>query len=224
MCRRARRSFSGSVLPEWVSSALPSKTRNPDHQSTCDTSIEHRGSRSRFLNFARVSVMETPTPPPRGYTVTMLSCGMPFRLNEVRTPCGLSWRNCSIWGGSCAGVGIGTLLGEGAVDSTARPAFYPAPPPPGLTVGAAPPQDAQKGPDARRGRTAGREAYLLGLAHARPDRRIRSPRLRLRFALRERSAAGANDADGPFSAPCGPAGADQQEDGAPPLVAGVGVL
>jgi len=48
------------------------------------------GSRNRFLNFARVSVMEMPTPPSRGYTVTMLSCGIPFRLNEVRTPCGLS--------------------------------------------------------------------------------------------------------------------------------------
>src|SRR5262249_6383383 len=88
--------------------ALPSKTRNPDHQSTCETRIEHRGSRSRFLNFARVSVIETPTPPSRGYTVTMLSCGMPFRLNEVRTPCGLSWRNCSICGGS--GVGMRALL------------------------------------------------------------------------------------------------------------------
>jgi len=48
------------------------------------------------LNFIRVSVMEMPTPPSRGYTVTMLSWGMPFRLNEVSTPCGLSWMNCSI--------------------------------------------------------------------------------------------------------------------------------
>src|SRR4030095_5182152 len=45
-----------------------------------------RGSRSRFLNFMRVSVMEMPTPPSRGYTVTMLICGMPFFLNVVSTP------------------------------------------------------------------------------------------------------------------------------------------
>jgi len=31
MYRRARRSASGSVLPEWISSARPSKTRKPDH-------------------------------------------------------------------------------------------------------------------------------------------------------------------------------------------------
>src|ERR1051326_5358404 len=30
----------------------------------------------------------------------MLSWGIPFRLNEVITPCGLSWMNCSIWGAS----------------------------------------------------------------------------------------------------------------------------
>src|SRR5438309_3311383 len=109
MWRRARRSVSGSLLPEWTSSARPSKTRNPDHQSACDTSTEHRGSRKRFLNFARVSVMEIPTPPSRGYTVTMLSCGMPLRLNEVRTPCGLSWRNCSICGSNGVDVGMGGL-------------------------------------------------------------------------------------------------------------------
>src|SRR5262249_15770257 len=33
MWRRARRSVSGSLLPECTSSALPSKTRKPDHQS-----------------------------------------------------------------------------------------------------------------------------------------------------------------------------------------------
>src|SRR6266850_4762720 len=110
MWRRARRSTSGSALPEWTSSALPSNTRKPDHQSTCETSTEQRGSRRRFLNFARVSVMEMPTPPSRGYTVTMLSCGMPFRLNDVSTPCGLSWRNCSICGGSGRSVGMLSLL------------------------------------------------------------------------------------------------------------------
>src|SRR5882724_488557 len=106
MWRRARRSTSGSALPEWTSSALPSNTRKPDHQSTCETSTEQRGSRRRFLNFARVSVMEMPTPPSLGYTVTMLSCGMPFRLNDVSTPCGLSWMNCSICGASGAWVDI----------------------------------------------------------------------------------------------------------------------
>src|SRR4029434_7785906 len=110
MWRRARRSASGSVLPEWTSSARPSNTRKPDHQSTCDTSTEQRGSRSRFLNFARVSVMEMPTPPSRGYTVTMLSCGIPLRRKDVRTPWGLSWRNCSIWGGNGFGVGMRALL------------------------------------------------------------------------------------------------------------------
>src|SRR6267143_1186012 len=68
----------GIGVPEWVSSALPSKTRNPDHQSACEISTEQRGSRSRFLNLVRFSVMEIPTPPSRGYTVTMLSCGMPL--------------------------------------------------------------------------------------------------------------------------------------------------
>jgi hypothetical protein len=72
------------------------------------------------LNFARVSVIDIPTAPSRGYTVTMLSCGMPFRLNEVRTPCGLSWRNCSIWGASGVGVGMEALLREDALESTAR--------------------------------------------------------------------------------------------------------
>jgi len=43
------------------------------------------------------------------------------------------------------------------------------------------------------------EAYLLWLARARQDLRIRSPRLRRRLAQRERAAAGANEADGPFS-------------------------
>ena len=94
------RSASASVFPECVSSALPSKTRKPDHQSAWEMSTEQRGSRRRFLNFMRVSVMEMATPPSRGYTVTMLSCGMPFRLKEVSTPCGLSWMNCSIWGAS----------------------------------------------------------------------------------------------------------------------------
>src|SRR4026209_735250 len=110
MWRRARPTAAGSVLPEWVSSALPSKTRKPDHQSACEISTEQRGSRSRFLNFIRVSVMEIPTPQSRGYTVTMLSWGIPFRRNEVRTPCGLSWTNCSIWGASGAAVGISPLL------------------------------------------------------------------------------------------------------------------
>src|SRR5258705_10362000 len=110
MCRRAFLRASGSVLPEWGSSALPSNTRNPDHQSACEISTEQRGSRSRFLNFIRVSVMEIPTPPSRGYTVTMLSWGIPFRRNEVRTPCGLSWMNCSIWGAIWASLGIGALL------------------------------------------------------------------------------------------------------------------
>src|SRR2546428_3915584 len=106
MCRRAMRRVSGSVLPEWVNSALPSNTRNPDHQSACEIRTEQRGSRSRFLNFIRVSVIEIPTPPSRGYTVTMLSCGIPLRRNEVSTPCGLSWMNCSIWGASWDGIGI----------------------------------------------------------------------------------------------------------------------
>ncbi len=66
MWRRARRRASGSVLPEWASSALPSKTRNPDHQSAWEISTEQRGSLSRFLNFMRVSVIEIPTPPSRG--------------------------------------------------------------------------------------------------------------------------------------------------------------
>src|SRR5712692_5843809 len=108
--RRARRSCSGSVLPECVSSARPSNTRNPDHQSTCEIRTEQRGSRSRFLNFIRFSVIEMPTPPSRGYTVTMLSWGIPFRLNEVSTPCGLSWMNCSIWGANWDAIGIETLL------------------------------------------------------------------------------------------------------------------
>src|ERR1700730_11950322 len=106
ICRRAMRSFSGSVLPEWVSSALPSNTRNPDPQSACEISTEQRGSQSRFLNFIRVSVVEIPTPPSGGYTVTMLSCGIPLRRNEVSTPCGLSWMNCSIWGASWDAIGI----------------------------------------------------------------------------------------------------------------------
>ena len=42
----------------------------------------------------------------------------------------------------------------------------------------------------------------LWLALARRDLRIRSPRLRLRLARRERAAEGANEADGPFSASC----------------------
>ena len=50
--------------------------------STLPSSAEQRGSRSRFL-----------------------SCGMPFRLNEVRTPCGLSWMNCSICPGASLGSG-----------------------------------------------------------------------------------------------------------------------
>src|SRR5258705_9086687 len=110
MWRRAMRSVSASVLPECVSSALPSNTRKPDHQSTCETRIEQRGSRRRFLNFAGVSVMEAATPAYRGCTVTMLSCGMPVRLNDVSTPCGLSWRNCSICGGSGRCVGMLSLL------------------------------------------------------------------------------------------------------------------
>jgi hypothetical protein len=69
-------------------------------------STAQRGSRSRFLNFIRFSVIEIPTPPSRGYTVTMLSCGMPFRRNDVSTPCGLSWMNCSICGASGGAVGI----------------------------------------------------------------------------------------------------------------------
>src|ERR1700675_1476975 len=75
-------------------------------------STEQRGSRSRFLNFIRFSVMEMPTPPSRGYTVTMLSWGRPFRLKEVSTPWGLSWMNCSIWGASSACFAIGSLLRE----------------------------------------------------------------------------------------------------------------
>jgi len=47
---------------------------------------------------------------------------------------------------------------------------------------------------------AAREAYALGLARARPDIRMRSPRLRLRLALLERAVEGASNADGPFSA------------------------
>src|SRR6266545_1232854 len=47
-----------------------------------------------------------PDAPSRGYTVTMLSCGIPFRRNEVSTPCGLSWMNCSIWGASWDTIGI----------------------------------------------------------------------------------------------------------------------
>src|SRR5206468_1404286 len=90
----------------------------------CEIKTEQRGSRSRFLNFIRVSVMEMPTPPSRGYTVTMLSWGMPFRLNDVSTPCGLSWMNCSIWGTSCAGVGIGTLLQEDGAMAIGAAAFY----------------------------------------------------------------------------------------------------
>src|SRR5229473_426086 len=114
MYRRARRSFSGSVLPEWVSSALPSNTRNPDHQSACEIRTEQRGSRSRFLNFIRFSVIEVPTTPSRGYTVTMLSWGIPFRRNEVSTPCGLSWMNCSICGarGGCVGIDASSRVGS----------------------------------------------------------------------------------------------------------------
>ena len=44
---------------------------------------------------------------------------MPFRLNEVSTPCGLSWMNCSIWGASGASIGMGVLLhGRGAMVCT----------------------------------------------------------------------------------------------------------
>lgn len=35
---------------------------------------------------------------------------MPFRLNEVSTPCGLSWINCSIWGASWDAIGIVAFL------------------------------------------------------------------------------------------------------------------
>ena len=58
--------LSGSALPEWSSSARPSNTRKPDHQSACETRTEQRGSRRRFLNFARVSVIEMPPHRPAG--------------------------------------------------------------------------------------------------------------------------------------------------------------
>src|SRR3954468_8900685 len=39
----------------------------------------------------------------------MLSCGIPLRRKEVSTPCGLSWRNCSICGGKVF-VGMGSRI------------------------------------------------------------------------------------------------------------------
>jgi hypothetical protein len=48
----------------------------------------------------------------------MLSWGMPFRRNDVRTPCGLSWMNCSICGarGGCGGIGLSFSSGGEVIE------------------------------------------------------------------------------------------------------------
>ncbi len=91
--RLALRNTSLSEFPDQLISAVPSITTYPDHQSAAEMRIEHCGSLRRFLNLARSSVIETPTPRSCGRTVTILIWALPFRRYVVSTPCGLSEMN-----------------------------------------------------------------------------------------------------------------------------------
>src|SRR5262249_8983945 len=118
---------------------------------------------------------------PAGFTPS----GMPVGLQIVGRP----WADL-------------TVLQASRAFEHARPWTAPAPGRPCDRPSTREVAGCSKGPDARRRPRAAREAYLPGLARASPDLRMRSPRLRLRLALRERAVEGANEADGPFSAAC----------------------